>query len=127
MLDRGKLRHRIQIERLQSIVDSNGDAIQHPVTGEVLREWALAGYAWASIEPVSAREFIQSQSMQSKIEVRIVIEWRADLEQIADTRFMHTRRDMPSVYYNPAGSLPDIDSNREYLTVPCSRGVSDGR
>lgn len=127
MIDSGRLRHRVRIERLVALQDSNGETLQNPETGELLRDWQPVVTVWAAIEPVSVREFLRSQSEQSEVSARIVVRWRADLEQIADLRFVHLRRDMDPLYYNPAGALPDVDSNREYLTAPCSRGVADGR
>lgn len=127
MIDSGRLRHRVRIERLVALTDSNGDALQDPVTGELLRTWQTIATVWAAIEPLSAREFVQSRTEQSEISTRITIRWRADLEDIADTRLVHLRLNLDPIYYNPAGALPDLDSNREYLTLPCKRGVSDGR
>lgn len=127
MIDSGRLRHRVRVDRLVPLEDSNGDALQNPETGELLRDWVPVATLWAAVEPVSVREFLQSQAEQSEVVARIVIRWRADLEQLADLRFVHLRRDLDPLYYNPAGALPDVDSNREYLTVPCSRGLADGR
>lgn len=53
----GKLRHRVT---LQSRFET-----QDPVTGEPIIDWQTQGIVWASVEPLSAREFIQSNATQS--------------------------------------------------------------
>jgi SPP1 family predicted phage head-tail adaptor len=75
----------------------------------------------AAIEPLSVREFIASQQMQSQITARITIRHRQGLT--AQMRILH-----PSTgkIYNPAGWLADPDSGLEYVTAPCSEGVNDG-
>lgn len=127
MIDSGSLRHRVRIERLVPLTDSNGDALQDAASGELLRAWQSVAEVWAAIRPVSVREFVQSQALQSEVTARIVVRWRADLEELSGLRLVHLRSDAAPAYYNPAGALPDLDSGREYITVPCSRGLSDGR
>lgn len=118
-LSAGRLRHRVRIERLVPVLDSDGEVIQDPGDGHVLRIWTLLGEAWAAVEPLSAREFIASQETQSKVECRIIVR-RQDYEINAADRVLHNGR-----VYNVAGVLEDKDSGLEYVTLPCSRGVSD--
>lgn len=115
----GRLRHRVRIERLISVLDSDGEVIQDPDTGEVQRVWVLLGEAWAAVEPLSAREFVQSQETQSKVECRITVRRQDYIINAAD-RVVHGVR-----VYNVAGVLEDKNSGLEYVTLPCSRGVSD--
>lgn len=121
-IEAGRLRHRVRIEQLQNLLDSHGDDYQDPVTGETRTEWAEVDTVWAAIEPLSAREFIAAQTTQSQIVARIVIRYRDGLD--AAMRLVHVRTGRPDVVYNPAAFLPDIDSGLEYLTAPCSTGVS---
>lgn len=118
----GKLRHRVRIEQLQPVLDSHGDEYQNPETGETRQEWAEVATVWASIEPLSAREFMAAQTTQSKIVVRIVMRYRDGLD--ASMRLVHVRTGRPDVIYNPTAFLADVDSGLEYLTAPCSTGVS---
>lgn len=113
----GRLRHRIRLEELVNLLDSNGDAAQDDETGEVLTEWVLVSQLWAAIEPLSAREFIASQSTQSKVSARIIIRHRAIN---AANRIVHNGK-----VYNIEGVLTDKDSGLEYITLPVSEGVSD--
>lgn len=123
-IEAGRLRHRVRIEELRYLLDSNGDTWQDDVTGETRQAWEEVATVWAAIEPLSAREFVQSQAMQSQITARIVIRYRDGLH--AAMRLVHLRTGRPDVIYNPAAFLPDIDSGMEYLTAPCSQGVNEG-
>lgn len=121
-IEAGRLRHRVRIEQLQNLLDSHGDDYQDPVTGETRTEWVEVATVWAAIEPLSAREYIAAQSTQSQIAARILIRYRDGLD--ASMRLVHVRTGRPDVVYNPAAFLSDMDSGLEYLTVPCSTGVS---
>lgn len=108
-----RLRHRIRIER--------PSYTQDPITGEMTLAWELvADTVPASIEPLSGREFVSAQAVQSAITARIVIRRRPGID--ATMRILH--RDL---IYNIHGVLTDPVSGLEYLTLPCSEGVSDGR
>lgn len=124
-IEAGTLRHRVRIEKFDYLRDSNGDVIQDPVTGETKRAWAPVDTVWAAIEPLSAREFIQSQAFQSQVTTRIVIRYMDGID--ASMRAVHERLGRPDVVYNIHGVLPDKESGLEYLTLPASQGVNDGR
>lgn len=124
-LDSGKLRHRVRIEKLDYLRDSQGDVIQDPNTGETSQAWVEVATVWAAIEPVSGREFIQSAATQSKVDARIVIRQRDDVD--ASMRLVHVRLGRPDVVYNPHAFLEDKDSGLEYMTAPCARGVGEGQ
>lgn len=119
----GRLRHRILIERYTLDVDSNGEAIQDPDTGETSSSWVEVATVWAEIKPISVREFIAAQATQSKIEARVVLRYRPDLD--GSLRLVHMVNGVRGKIYNPAGFLPDPESGMEYLTSPVSTGVSD--
>lgn len=122
MIDSGRLKHRIRIERYAELLDTSGLVIQDPNTGEVARDWVEVATVWAAIEPLSVREFIQSQEKQSQVSARITLRFRDDFD--AACRLVHMRVGRPEVVYNPLGILADKDSGLEYLTVPVSAGVS---
>lgn len=103
----GRLRHRITIEAPQQTQD--------PETGEIVTSWVpVAENIAAAIEPLSAREFIAAQATQSRIQARIIIRFRSGLT--ADMRIVA----QDGTVYDPAGFLPDLDSGRQYLTIPVS-------
>lgn len=111
MIDAGKLRHRIQ---LQSRTET-----QDATTGAVVVTWATQATVWASIEPLSAREFMQSAGTQAQVSARIVIRHRSDVD--TSWRVLHG-----SSVYSVHGVLPDKDSGLEYLTMVVSLGVGNG-
>jgi SPP1 family predicted phage head-tail adaptor len=116
-IEAGRLRHRVKVQRqIQS---------QDTLTGQITVAWETIATVWADIQPLSAREFIQSQSMQSQIVARIVIRYRDGIG--ASMRLVHVRLNRDDVVYNIHGVLPDAAGGMEYLTLPCSAGVADGQ
>jgi SPP1 family predicted phage head-tail adaptor len=114
----GRFRHRITIQQKQILLDSNGEADQDPNTGEAPYVWAQFAKRWAAIEPLSAREFIQSQATQSQITARIIFQFLEGLD--AGMRILHN-----GTVYNIQGILADKDSGLWYQTCPVSYGVND--
>ena len=108
----GKLRHRITLQR--------PGLSQDPQTGEMIPGWQDVATVWASIEPLSAREFIAAQAGQSEVSARVVIRHRDDVD--ATMRALYRGK-----LYNIHGVLADPKSGLEYLTLPVSEGVNDGR
>lgn len=104
----GKLRHHITIQH-QSLA-------QDPNTGAMVHEWAELTKTFASIEPLSARDFIAASAVQSEVIARIVIRYRDDVE--AGMRILHRGK-----VYTIKGVLADTDSGLEYLTLPVGEGV----
>lgn len=123
-IEAGRLRHRVRIESYDDVRDSSGEVIQDEVTGAVSQEWVEVATVWAAIEPLSAREFLQSQSMQSQITARITIRYRDGLN--AAMRLVHVRTGRDDVIYNPHAFLADKESGLDYLTIPCSQGTGQG-
>lgn len=123
-IEAGRLRHRVRIEELTYLRDSNGEVIQDPNTGETQQEWTEVATVWAAVEPLSAREFIQSQAIQSQVTTRIVIRYRDGMH--AAMRLVHVRTGKANVIYNIHGIIPDADSGLGHITLPCSQGVNEG-
>ena len=107
MIDAGKLRHRVTIQSYTETQDTT--------TGAITKVWNTFATVWASIEPLSAKEFIAAQAEQSKISLRITIRYLKNLEP--KMRIYHAAKDK---YYDIEGILSDKDSGLEYLTLPCS-------
>lgn len=107
----GKLRHRVTIQR--------PGKTQDPVTGEIKNGWTDVVTVWASVEPLSVREFIASEAGQSEVSARITIRYRAGIT--AKMRIKHRGQ-----IFNIQGVLADPKSGLEYLTLPVSAGVNDG-
>lgn len=109
----GRLRHRVSLQRNEPTQDQS--------TGEILDKWVEYAKVWASVEPLSAREFISAAATQSKITTRITIRYMDGVD--ASMRIVHTKRGAQRVF-NIEGVLSDRESGLEYLTLPCSEGVS---
>jgi SPP1 family predicted phage head-tail adaptor len=107
-----KLRNRIDIQELNYAIDSN--------TGARIESWVsiLNKLEPASITPMSGKEFIAAQSIQSGISTRIVIR---KIDGIRPSmRIVHQ-----GVYYNILAILPD-STLTDYLTFLCDSGFNDG-
>jgi len=101
MLKAGNLRHRIALQRKQQT--------QNPQTGAMVTTWVTE----AAVEPLSAREFIAAQAVQSDVSVRITVRYRPGITSAM--RLLHDGK-----VYGITGVLADKDSGREYLTLPCA-------
>jgi head-tail adaptor len=116
----GIFRHRVRIERFDYVIDSDGSAVQDQQTGEVHQDWIVVDRVWASIEPVSVKDFIQSAAAQSQVVARITIRARDDLD--ITHRLVH-ERDTQEVIYYPLGFLRDANSGKEHITIPVKEGA----
>lgn len=106
----GKLRHRVSL-----LIPTY---TQNQNTGEMTASWSDSTKLWASIEPLSGREFIAAQTAQSKVNARIKIRYRSDIS--------YTMRIMDgAAVYNIEAVLPDKESGKEYLTIMAST-LEDG-
>jgi SPP1 family predicted phage head-tail adaptor len=109
----GRLRHRITFQAL--------GRLQDPQTGEEQESWQTV---WdtvpASVEPLSARDFIAAQASQSEATARMVIRYRAGV--LPTMRILY-RGDVYDIKGPP---LPDPDSGLDYLTILVAKGVNDG-
>lgn len=105
----GKLRHRVVI---QAEAPS-----QNATTGVVANGWTTFATVWASVEPLSAREFIAASAVNSGVMARVVIRYRAGVKP--SMRIVHGERT-----YNIEGVLADKRSGIEYLTLPVSEVVN---
>lgn len=110
-LPAGRLRHRVLIQ--QQVTTRDSDGVEQTA-------WVDVATVWASLEPLSAREFIQSGQTQSAVTARITMRYRDGLSP--SMRLAHRGE-----IFNIAGLLPDKVSGLEYITIPVSAGVNDGQ
>lgn len=120
----GRLRHLVRIEEYVDVLDTSGEPVRGE-QGEFIKEWAEVATVWAAIEPLSAREFIQSAAMQSQVTARITIRQRDGLN--AAMRLVHVVNGADGKVYDIEGVLADKESGLEYLTIPVSEGTNDGQ
>jgi SPP1 family predicted phage head-tail adaptor len=116
----GRIRHRVTFQRFVALLDSNGEEVQDPNTGVISKEWQDVATIWCAIEPLSGREFIASQAVQSKVTGKFIARKRTDID--AACRAIHN-----GTYYQVEAVLPDPESGLEYMTMPFSQGVNDGQ
>lgn len=64
----GKLRHRVKLQVYTATRDSFG--------GEV-EAWTDIAELWASIEPISGKEYFASQQINAEVNTKIVIRYKA--------------------------------------------------
>ncbi|MBA0428390.1 MULTISPECIES: phage head closure protein [Stenotrophomonas] len=107
----GILRHRVLIQ--QQVTTKDSDGVEQTA-------WVDVATVWASVEPLSAREFIQSGQTQSAVTARITMRYRDGL--LPSMRLVHRGE-----IFNIAGLLPDKASGLEYITIPVAAGVNDGQ
>lgn len=110
-LDPGQLRHRVELQK-KIVAQAAGSGAEQVV-------WEKVADLWAKVEPISARDFIQGQAVQSQISTRIIIRYRNDVDPTM--RILHRGK-----VYNIRGVLADNQSGLEWLTLPCSTGTNDG-
>lgn len=108
--DSRRLRHRISIEQQVTETDSSG-AIE--------TFWEYVTTVWAAIEPISGREMLLAEQVQSGVNTRIITRYRSDID--ASMRAKHNGR-----IYNIEAAIPDQDSGIEWMTLQCSIGLNEG-
>lgn len=112
-----KMRHAVNIQQKSEVQDS--------VTGLDTETWTtIHQKVWCSIEPLSARDYIQSKANQSEVSVRVVMRYRSGLD--GTMRFVGACGCHSGKIYNPVAPIEDPNSGIEWITFPCSQGVNQG-
>lgn len=112
MIAAGALRHRVTFERLITEQDSDGATVE-------TWEDAFGQPLSAEIAPLSGRELIAAQAVQSQITTRIRLRGRPGL--VAAMRAVHR-----GTVYDIAAVVPDQESGTGWLTLLCTSGVNNG-
>lgn len=79
----GKLRHRITFQKL---TESQNDY------GEVVKDWVGVKVVWASVNPISAREFFAAEKMNSEVSHKIFMRYVRSLRITPDMRIKFGER-----------------------------------
>lgn len=113
-MEAGKLRHRIEIQQLQLLKDSNGADIE---------EWEMIFEdVPAEHHPLSVRDLMAAKASQSLIRGKFRIRYLPYLDGLdAITRIVFKGK-----YFDVHEWLADKDSGVEYLTAPYGQGVNRG-
>ena len=107
----GRLRHRVRIDRR---VDTRDGA-----SGAVVTTWTPVTERDAELVPLSGRELIAAQAVQSEIVARAVLRFTEGLD--ATMRLV-----CHGVIYNIRAVLPDPTFKR-HVTLMLSAGVNNGQ
>jgi len=110
----GELRHRCTIQQRQSVSKDS-------ITGADVESWAaVLTDEPCSLHPLSVRELVSAQSINSAVSARAVIRYRSSPAITADMRLI-----CDGVTYNIIGVQPD-PTLRAHLTLMLEAGINDG-
>ena len=98
----GQLDQRVTVERFTSTEDELGQPIE---------SWAPLFSCWAAVEPLTGREYIAAQALQSEVTTRIRMRFRPWMT--AQDRVIHGGKT-----YNIV-SLVDVRSGHRELVLMC--------
>lgn len=74
MIDAGKMRHRITIQKFDGELDGYGDPLDADDA-----HWVDVANTWAAIDPVSGREFYAAEQSQSEVTHKVRLRYRPGL------------------------------------------------
>lgn len=111
----GRLRHHLTFERLTEELDSDGAMVTAWVDA-----FDVSSRMPCEVTPLSGRELIAAQAVQSIVSVRIKTRYRPGF--VAKMR----ARGEGGTLYNIEAVIPDPDSGRRYVTLMCSTGANEG-
>ena len=104
-LSAGKLRHTIELERLKSVPDGAGGWSQ---------KWVSQGTLRAMMKPVSGRERMEYERLESVVTFRCVIRFRSDIRASDRIRYNGRVYNIRYIY--------DIEERRKWLELELGQG-----
>lgn len=120
MLPAGRLRHRLRLQRLEvgHELDSDGE---EDSDGAIVEQWvdAFSRPVPAEITPLSGRDLIAAQAVQSKVTHRIRVRFHPSIGPTM-------RGVCGGTIYSIEAVSPDPGSGRRWLTLFCASGVNEG-
>lgn len=103
----GQLDQRVTIQQESRVEDEGGGAV---VT------WVDVATVWAEVKPLSGRERLHGQQLESRINYRVTIRRRSDIT--AAMRLVWRGQAMQ------IRAIPDAGPRALYLTLDCESGVA---
>ena len=103
----GELRQRITIQQKTITRDTYGAAVE---------TWAALATVWAAVEPMSGREYFQSQQINAEVTTRIRIRHRSDVDSTMRVVFGASTYDIQAVI--------EPETNKRELQLMCREVVS---
>ena len=75
MLDAGKLRHRVVVQRYVGQADDYGD-----IRWSDDKNWRNVCIVWAAVDPISGREFYAAEQAQSEVNHKVRMRYRGGIQ-----------------------------------------------
>lgn len=75
MLDAGKLRHRVVVQRYVGEADDYGD-----IRWQDDRNWRNVFPVWAAVDPISGKEFYAAEQAQSDVSHKVRMRYRGGIK-----------------------------------------------
>jgi SPP1 family predicted phage head-tail adaptor len=107
-MNSGDLRHKIILQKLDQQADSYGERRE---------TWSDFMTVWASIKPVSGREFFAAEAVNSEVSHKILIRYRPGVT--ASMRVKYKDR------YFAVSAVLDFEERHEVLQLMCRELVGD--
>lgn len=105
----GRLRHRVALQAYTASRDSFGAETQ---------EWSDTANVWASIEPVSGKEYFSSKQLNAEITTKITIRYLKDISPKMRVVFEGRIYEIISVI--------NFEEKNISLTLMCKESAPDG-
>lgn len=110
MINPGKLRHRLIIQRPVEQQDMN--------TGAMNTTWEDIETVWAEIKPISVKEFISAQAENSEVSAKITIRKLNGIS--SECRAFHEAKNK---YYKIQSVIWENHSGLRYMVLYCAEGI----
>ena len=110
----GALRKRLAFQTRATTQDASGQQVN---------TWVTAFTVWGEIEPISGRELLAAEAVQSDVTHTVLVRWRTELavpKVVAAMRILYGTR-----IFNISDSMNMGERNR-LLTLQVSEGLNNG-
>ena len=114
-----RLRHRVTVQELNEVQDTNTGAVSHEWETLILSDGTIMDAVPAEVLTGAGKEFVSSGATQGEIAARINMRWFPGLTQ-------KMRILWDGNLFNISSIETDITARQEYR-VKCVSGVTDGQ
>ena len=111
----GRLRHRLRVE--QQVKTKNA-------LGETSIAWQTVDTYWCEIRPLSSRELLASEQIQSEVDTLIVMRYNTTVK--ASMRAVHVENGVDGTVYNLKAPIRDPESGRDWISIPATSLLNVG-
>lgn len=105
----GRLRHRVTIESRSSSLDA---------AGQQLRSWSTFGTVYAGIRPLSGREGVLAEAVQSAVTHEVTIRYLSGVNATMRVNF--------GGRYFAIHAVRNTDERNREMVLDCVEGLADG-